>query len=109
MIGMNRAHRISLARDQLRLVREILSAHLPLGASVWVFGSRAGGQPRRFSDLDLAIDAQRPLSFSETGSLREAFDDSDLPYKVDIVDWHVADEGFRRLIAPARVPLTLPA
>jgi len=47
---------IDLKAGHLALVRAILCAHLPKGAKVWVFGSRATGKARRGSDLDLAID-----------------------------------------------------
>lgn len=84
---------------------DVLQAHLPAGADVWVFGSRATGRARRYSDLDLAVDAGRPLTLDETASLAEAFGDSDLPYQFDIVDWHAIDNRFRRLIAAQRVSL----
>ena len=87
------------------MLLSLLDAHLPSGGKVWVFGSRATGRARRYSDLDLAIDAGRPLSLDEAALLREAFDESDLPYRVDIVDWHTIDDRFRRLIAAERVPL----
>ena len=41
----------------------------------------------------------------KAATLREAFEESDLPYRVDIVDWHAIDEGFRRLIEAERVAL----
>ena len=53
-----------------------------------MFGSRATGRARRYSDLDLAIDAGRRLTLDEIAGLAEAFSDSDLPYKVDLADWH---------------------
>jgi type I restriction enzyme S subunit len=71
-----------------------------------VFGSRATGRARPLSDLDLAIDAGRRLSLDETARLGEAFSDSDLPYKVDIVDWHAVDERFRQMIAAERKELS---
>ena len=76
----------------MRLVLEILRANLPQSSEVWVFGSRATGRARRHSDLDLAIDAGRPLTLDEYAGLSEAFSDSDLPYHVDFVDWHNIDE-----------------
>ena len=82
-----------------QIVLDILAAHLPAETRVWVFGSRATGRARRYSDLDLAIDAGRPLSLDETALLREAFTDSDLVYKVDVVDWHGIDEPFQKEIA----------
>jgi len=97
--------RVSLLPKHRRLVRDILAEHLPPEARVWVFGSRATGRAWRYSDLDLAIDAGRPLTLDETARLAEALSDSDLPYRVDIVDWHSLDDGFRRVIAAERVPL----
>jgi len=97
--------RVSLLPKHRRLVRDILAEHLPPAARVWVFGSRATGRAWRYSDLDLAIDAGRRLTLDETARLAEAFSDSDLPYKVDVVDWHAIDARFRQIIAKERVPL----
>jgi predicted nucleotidyltransferase len=71
---------------------------LPEEAAVWVFGSRATGTARRASDLDLAIDAGRPLTRAETGALLDAFEESDLPYTVDLVDLNTVAPSFRAII-----------
>jgi type I restriction enzyme S subunit len=71
-----------------------------------VFGSRATGRARRYSDLDLAIDAGRPLTLDEIAGLAEAFSDSDLPYKVDVVDWHSIEDRWRQIILAERMALT---
>jgi type I restriction enzyme S subunit len=102
MIGTARP---GLAADHRRLVLRILRAHLPDGAEAWIFGSRATGRARQYSDLDLAIDAGRPLTLDETARLSEAFRDSDLPYRVDIIDWNGINDRFRQLIAAQRIPL----
>jgi predicted nucleotidyltransferase len=96
---------IDITPEHRQLVIDILREYLPSDVAVWVFGSRATGRARRYSDLDLAIDAGRQLSFDETGALSEAFSDSDLPYRVDIVDWRLVGDDFRRLIAADRLPL----
>jgi type I restriction enzyme S subunit len=96
---------IDLSPEHCQLVLDLLAGHLPASAQVWVFGSRATGRARRYSDLDLAIDAGRPLTVDETAILREAFEESDLPYKVDIVDWHALSEPFRKIIGAERVAL----
>jgi predicted nucleotidyltransferase len=96
---------VDMVPEHRRLVMEVLRAHLPAGAAVWVFGSRAIGRARRYSDLDLAIDAGRCLTLDEVAVLAEAFSDSDLPYRVDIVDWYAIGDGFRQIIANDRVPL----
>ncbi len=88
------------------LVLGILRANSPRGTQIWGFGSRATGRARRYSDLDLAIDAGRRLSLDELAQLTEAFSDSDLPYKVDIIDWHNIDARWRQTILTERVVLT---
>jgi predicted nucleotidyltransferase len=90
---MSSVRTIEMADDHLRLVRGILAMHLPPNSTTWVFGSRATGRARPFSDLDLAIDAGRPLTLDETAILRDAFSDSDLSYKVDIIDWQAIDSA----------------
>ena len=97
---------IDLPADHRRLVLNILRADLPQSAKAWVFGSRATGRARRYSDLDLAIDAGRRLTLDEIARLSEAFSDSDLPYKVDLVDWQDIDDRWRQMIVAERVPLT---
>jgi predicted nucleotidyltransferase len=96
---------IDVSAEHRRLVLEILRTHLPQGAEAWVFGSRATGRARRYSDLDLAIDAGRPLTLDEIAILAEAFSDSDLPYKVDLVDWRAIDDRWRQTILAERMPL----
>jgi predicted nucleotidyltransferase len=88
--------------DHRRLVQGILTAHLPPGSVAWVFGSRATGRARPFSDLDLLVDAGRRLTLDERAALAEAFTECDLPYKVDVVDWQGLDEHFRQIIVAER-------
>jgi type I restriction enzyme S subunit len=102
---VKRAARIELVAAHRRIVLDILAALLPPDATVWVFGSRATGCARAYSDLDLAIDAGRRLTLDETACLAEAFSESDLPYRVDLVDWQATSVEFRDLIAAERRPL----
>lgn len=82
---------------------EILSAHLPACARVSVFGSPAAAQAKPYFDLDLLIDAGRPLSLDETAILAEAFSESDLPFKVDLADRHRVEDWFLRIVEPESV------
>ena len=63
------------------------------------------GRARRFSDLDLAFDAGRPLTLRDAAILDEAFDESDLPWRVDLVDLVTCSDGFRREVESHAVPL----
>ena len=88
------------------IVREILRKHVP-EREVVVFGSRATGTAKKYSDLDIAILGDEPLSLDTIASIGEGLGDSDLPFKVDVVDWARADEAFRAIIR--RDALEVPA
>jgi predicted nucleotidyltransferase len=102
---MTNTARLDLSDEQRRLVLTIFAAIIPADAKLWVFGSRTTGRARRYSDLDLAVDAGRPLTLDERARLAEAFEESDLPYHVDIVDWQTITPDFRRIIAADRIRL----
>lgn len=83
--------------DQMAIVKEILQRHVP-HLTVWAFGSRTRNTAKKFSDLDLAILTQDPLGLEIHAALVDDFSTSDLPWKVDIVDWALTDEAFRDVI-----------
>jgi predicted nucleotidyltransferase len=60
------------------IVREILQKDVP-DYEVLAFGSRAKGIAKAYSDLDLAVITDTPLSLDVSGALREDFAESDLP------------------------------
>ena len=93
---------VDIRPDHLRLVRDILRQHVPL-AEVWAFGSRAKWLARDTSDLDLCIRDAASLSFEQMGLLREAFEESNLPYKVDVVDWATISASFRKVVERDKV------
>jgi type I restriction enzyme S subunit len=55
--------------------------------------------------LDLAILADQPLDWSVSAALAEDFSESDLPFKVDFVDWATTSEIFRKIIETDKVVL----
>jgi predicted nucleotidyltransferase len=73
------------------------------GRTVWAFGSRATGlRVRRYSDLDLALGGEG-LPFDQMAMLREALDESRLPFKVDLAELGSLTPEFRALIEPELV------
>jgi predicted nucleotidyltransferase len=87
--------KLEVSPAQMDIVLAILAHHLPAGAVVSVFGSRAKGAAKKFSDLDLVVDLGGPMSLALLAKLSAAFEESALPYKVDIVDWQAIDQTFR--------------
>lgn len=90
------------------IVREILSRQIP-EREIWAFGSRARGNAKPYSDLDLAILGEHPLTTAQACASAGAFEESDLPWRVDIVDWSTTDESFRRIILRDEVVIQRPA
>jgi len=96
---------LDVGKDELAIVKAVLSRHVP-DATVWVFGSRAKGTAKKFSDLDFCIKAHQALSLDVASALSEDFSESDLPWKVDIVDWWRVSDGFRAIIDRDKVLLS---
>lgn len=94
--------KIVISPAEWAIVRDILQRHVP-GREVWAFGSRAKWTSKEFSDLDLAIIGDEPLSITTLASLSEDFSESALPYKVDIVDWATTSPSFRSVIERDKV------
>ena len=92
---------------ELTLVQSILNTWLPT-REVRMFGSRARGKPKAYSDLDLVIMGDTPTPLSTMGQLHEAFANSDLPWRVDLVDWADTSPEFRLHIQANCVPLPCP-
>ena len=95
---------VALSAEQLRLVRQLLHRVLP-GAAVAVFGSRATGRARPFSDLDLLVCDPPRLSWAQRADLRDAFEASALPFSVDVVELAGLAEGMRQRVQAEAVPL----
>ena len=95
---------IDVSPAQWEIVRTILQQHVPQYA-VWAFGSRARWTAKSFSDLDLAIITDQSLDWSVSAALADDFSESDLPFKVDLVDWAATSAAFRKIIERDKVVL----
>ena len=98
---------IDIRADHLRIVQDVLQQYLPGNVKVWVFGSRASWTTKDSSDLDLALEGETCVLPRTLSSLEAAFEESDLPFAVDIVDVSRIGERFRQMVAEQRVPLPL--
>jgi predicted nucleotidyltransferase len=98
---------LDIRQEHAAILRRVLRQYLPAGARVFVFGSRAHGAARPYSDLDLALEWDRPLGLDLIGQIAEALSESDLPYKVDLVDLATVDPAFRTCIAADCIPLPI--
>lgn len=88
---------IDLKPDHLEIVKRILSEHAP-DCEVRAFGSRITGKTKDYSDLDLAVLCKAMIDRRRMGRLREAFAESELPFSVEVQDWHTISESFKKII-----------
>ncbi|MDA8099284.1 MAG: nucleotidyltransferase domain-containing protein [Nitrospiraceae bacterium] len=88
---------LTITPAELGIVRAILARFVP-EREVRAFGSRVAGPVKKFSDLDIAVMGGAPLPAAILADLEEGFRESDLPFKVDVVDWATTQEHFRRII-----------
>ena len=88
---------MTITEQELKIVRDIIGSIIP-ECTVKVFGSRHHGTTKKYSDLDLAFVCSDRLGMRRTAQLVDAFSESDLPYRVDVVDYATASQEFRAII-----------
>lgn len=79
---MNRVREEAI--EELR--RRVLAALGARKAAVWLFGSCARGEARQHSDIDIAILPGEELPIGFFATLEADFEESAIPYDVDLVD-----------------------
>lgn len=89
MIDLRPAH----LADVKRILQEYAS-----GCEVRVFGSRLNGTAGKNSDLDLVLVGKGLLDWRMLESIKDAFAASDLPFMVDVLDWHTISKSFQEII-----------
>lgn len=93
---------IAITPEQWQIVAAILQKHVP-DKEVWAFGSRATRTEKPYSDLDLAIISDTGLTLSLLTAIEHDFSESDLPFKVDVVDSAAISSAFRGMIESHKV------
>ena len=100
-MGVDQA--IDITAAERRTLLALLERHLP-DTTAWVYGSRAKWTATPQSDLDLVV-FSTPEQRRQVGNLREAFDESSLPFRVDLFVWDEVSDSVRRRIEFERVAL----
>ena len=94
---------IDITAEQRKTVLALLARHLP-NTTAWVYGSRVKWTSRPESDLDLVVFAT-PEQAGRVSDLREAFEESNLAFRVDLFVWDEVPEQFRNTIKAEHVVL----
>lgn len=74
------------------------------GVEFKLFGSRARGDARRTSDIDIALYSPSAIPTADMAALREALEESRVPFRVDLVDYAKADSELRAAIDSESIP-----
>ena len=90
---------IDLSPKHLATLRAILQTTVP-NVHAFAFGSRVHntntvGKVKKHSDVDIALEPAHPLGWRVLADVREAFEESDLPMRVDVIDWSVCADDFK--------------
>ncbi len=88
---------INLEQEQLDILLALLREYVPQ-YEVRLFGSRVTDKIKPFSDIDLVVMNVKPLATKDLSLFTFALSESDLRYKVDVVEWCELDESFQQRI-----------
>jgi predicted nucleotidyltransferase len=93
------------SRQSLDLARKVILNGLKgYRAKVYLFGSRAVGKAQRYSDIDVAILPLELIPGTVFSNIREALDESNLLYDVDVVNLEEVSSEFRERVFQEGVP-----
>ena len=99
---------MNLSERDLATLRAILRRSFPGGGvQCYLFGSRVTGGARPDSDLDILIVSDESVPFRVLGDVREALEESRLPFRVDVSYAGSLSDDFYRRIAPNAAKLEL--
>ena len=89
---------LCLDTEHLETVQRILGLHFE-GIEVWAYGPRVtGADCPPDMDLELVVVSEKPISFDDMTAVEKAFVDSELPFRVDIIDWAKLPESLQKQI-----------
>ena len=101
----NKHDKPDIRPDHLKIVQDILNKSLSSDVKVWVYGSRAKWTTLDSSDLDLALESKNKIDDNIISGLKRDFEESNLPYEVDVVDINTVQLFFRDVINKDKVLL----
>lgn len=88
---------IDVSLSELTIIKKILNKQVPT-CEVRVFGSRVKGSKKKYSDLDLAIVCPTKIPREKMHQIKAEFEESELPFRVDILDWQALSKSFQAAI-----------
>lgn len=82
----------------LTQIKKILDTYFGENSTkVYLYGSRARGESHSASDIDLAVQSSEVLTH-ELSRAKEAFFESHIPYKIDLINLDTVDKQLKKSI-----------
>lgn len=85
-----------MIKEQETIIK-LLIALFP-DAKIYLFGSRARGNYKPTSDIDIALDTGNKLSFTDLAKAQNILEALYIPQKIDIVDMQTIPAEFKETI-----------
>lgn len=79
------------------MIRQVITNHLSGNYNAFLFGSQAGLPELKRADIDVGINAERPLTNREETLIWVDLEDLPTLYKFDLVDFKKADDSFKKV------------
>ena len=99
--------KFGLDKRHIDFIIQVLQTNIPQKeAEFYIFGSRAKESYKEYSDIDIAVKIpNEKISADTLGKILIDFNDSTLPYEVDVIDLNAIDDKFKNLIQDSLVKL----
>jgi len=96
MVTLIRSYALS---EDLKAVRKIVCERLKdYKVKVYLYGSRARGKAHRYSDIDVAVLPLEPVPGWVLAEIRDALEESNILYSVDLVNLYETNARFRERV-----------
>lgn len=100
--------KVGLTEAEIDLLQQLLIQPIKSqDGKVWVFGSRARGDNRKFSDIDILCEFPQstilPAGF--IAHITESLEDSNFPYKVDLVSRSEVAQSYKDQVERDKIAL----
>lgn len=99
-----------LKPDEIEKIKKLFQVHFGdlSDAKIYLFGSRATGQYKPFSDIDIAVKSKAKNLNEKIALFQEEWEKSNLPYKADISAWNELYRPYLPKIRKQKIPFWEP-
>lgn len=87
----------NIDKETKEKIINLISALMPK-VKIILFGSRARGTHGKWSDIDIALDAGKILPVADVDEIKSIFKGTNIPYKIEIVDFHSVSKDMQSAI-----------